>query len=120
MDKNKRKELQDEFKQIKVYMGVVLVKNNLNGKLFVSAYPNLKNKWMTMKAQLDLGMFGNLQLQKDWKELGEDAFSFEVLEQFDTEKISDVRWEVKKLEKQWREKLQSYDDKGYHKRPANR
>jgi hypothetical protein len=38
-----------------------------------------------------------------------------VLEQKDTDKIIDVKWELKLLEKQWLEELQPYGDKGYNK-----
>jgi hypothetical protein len=65
--------------------------------------------------QLDMGRFANLQLQKDWTAFGRDAFTYEVLEQKDTDKIIDVKWELKLLEKQWLEELQPYGDKGYNK-----
>jgi hypothetical protein len=39
MDKNKRNELQEEYKQIKTYMGVFQITNKLNGKIYVDSYP---------------------------------------------------------------------------------
>lgn len=117
MDKQKRKELIEKYKQIKTYMGVIQLKNNINGKIFLDSYPNLKNRWLTLQDQLNMGMHPNSKLQKDWKEFGAEAFSYEVLEEKDTEDISDVRWELKQLEKFWLEKLQPYDDKGYNKPP---
>ncbi|MDR0270678.1 GIY-YIG nuclease family protein [Paenibacillus sp.] len=119
MDKNKRKELLEEFKQIKTYMGVIQITNKVNRKIFVSGYPNLKNKWVTIQIQLDMGKFANLQLQKDWKEYGAEAFNYEVLEQKNTDDIFDIRWEVKQMEKRWFEKLQPHEDKGYHKPRVN-
>jgi hypothetical protein len=118
MDKSKRKELQEEFKQIKTYMGAIQITNKANGKIYVNSYPNLKNKWMSVKGQLDMGRFANLQLQKDWKELGAEAFSFEVLEEKEADGITDMRWELQQLEKRWLEKLQPYGDRGYHKPPV--
>lgn len=115
MDKQRRKELQEEYKQIKIYMGVIQVTNHTNGKIYIASYPNLKNRWLTIKAQLDMGRFVNSQLQRDWKELGSSVFTYEVLEQKETNDVSDVRWTVKQLEKLWLEKLQPYGDKGYHK-----
>lgn len=117
MDKNRRKELQEEYKQIKTYMGVIQITNKGSGKVFLASYPNLKNKWLTLKAQLDMGMHPNSQLQSDWKELGSDAFSYEVLEQKETDNVADVRWTVKQMIKPWLEKLQPYGDKGYNKPP---
>jgi len=117
MDKIKRKELLEEFKEIKVYMGVAQIKNTVNGKIYIDSYPNLKNKWFTLQMQLDMGRFANAQLQKEWKEFGADAFIYEVLEQKETDKITDMRWEQKQILKPWFQKLQPFDDKGYNKPP---
>ncbi|MBE9918140.1 GIY-YIG nuclease family protein [Paenibacillus donghaensis] len=120
MDKNKRKELLEEFKQMKTYMGIIQIKNKVNGKIYVGGYPNLKNKWVTIQSQLGMGRFANLQLQKEWKEFGAEAFTYEVLEQKKTDDIIDIRWEVKQMEKRWLEKLQPYGDRGYHKPRLNK
>lgn len=118
MDKTRRKELLEEYKQMKTYMGVVQIKNNVNGKIFIAAFSNLKNKWLTLRGQLDMGRHANAQLQKDWKELGEKAFSYEVLEEKETDEVTDMRWELKQMEKPWLEKLQPYRDRGYNKLPG--
>lgn len=117
MDKNKRKELQEKYKQLKTYMGIIQITNKANGKIFVASYPNLKNKWLTLQSQLDMGRFANLQLQKDWKEVGAEVFTFEVLEQKEADDVADIRWALKQMEKPWLEKLQPYGDKGYNRRP---
>lgn len=117
MDKKNRKELLEEFKQIKIYMGVTQIKNKTNGKIYIHSYPNLKNKWLTLQGQLNMGMHMNSQLQKDWSELGPGAFTYEVLEEKDTGDVSDVRWELKQMEKLWLEKLQPYGERGYNKPP---
>jgi hypothetical protein len=117
MDKKKRKELQEEYKQIKIYMGVIQITNKTSGKIYVDSYPNLKNKWVTLQGQLDLGRFANSQLQKDWKELGAETFTYEVLEEKEAEGVIDVRWELKQMQKRWMEKLQPYGDRGYNKPP---
>ncbi len=118
MDKKDRKELLEQYKQIKTYMGIIKITNNINGKIYIAAYPNLKNKWLTLKSQLHMGRHANLQLQKDWKELGADAFSYEVLEEKETDEATDKRWELKQMELPWHEKLQPYGEKGYNK-PLN-
>ena len=117
MDKKNRKELLDEYKQLKTYMGVTQISNNASGKIFIAGYPNLKNKWLTLQSQLAAGMHINSQLQKDWRELGPEAFTYDVLEEKATDKVADVRWELKQMEKKWLEKLQPYGDKGYNKPP---
>ncbi|CRK81099.1 GIY-YIG nuclease family protein [Neobacillus massiliamazoniensis] len=118
MDKSRRKELKEEFKQNKTYMGIYQIKNKVNGKIYVDSSPNLKNKWLTLKMQLETGRFANSQLQKDWSQLGEDAFVYEVLEKKEVEEDIDKRWHLKQMAKQWIEKLQPYGDRGYNK-PAN-
>ncbi|WP_040952752.1 GIY-YIG nuclease family protein [Gorillibacterium massiliense] len=115
MDKSRRKELQEAYSQIKIFMGVIQIKNTVNGKIYIGAYPNLKNKWMTITAQLDMGRFANLELQKEWKEFGAGVFEYEVLEQKDAGELSDVRWEMTVMEKVWHEKLQPYGEKGYNR-----
>jgi len=115
MDKNRRKELKEEYKQVKTYLGVYQITNQANGKIYIDSCPNLKNKWITLQGQLEMGMFANFQLQKDWKELGAEAFTYEVLEKKDASEVVDSRWEVKQIKKPWLAKLQPYGDKGYNK-----
>ncbi|OUS68798.1 LuxR family transcriptional regulator [Paenibacillus sp. MY03] len=117
MDRNRRKELQEAYKEMKTYMGVVQIKNKESGKLYIASYPNLKNKWPSIKTQLEMGRFKNLELQKDWRELGEAAFAFDILEQKDASDITDIKWALKQLEKPWLQKLQPYGEKGYNKPP---
>ncbi|ODA40608.1 GIY-YIG nuclease family protein [Desulfosporosinus sp. BG] len=117
MDKKSRKELLQEYKQLKSYMGVIQITNNTNGKIYVAAYPNLKNKWLTIESQLVMGTHANSQLQKDWKELGPELFTYVVLEEKETGEVTDMRWELKQIVKPWLEKLQPYGDRGYNKPP---
>ena len=115
--KKSRRELVNEYKQLKTYMGVTKITNLKNGKIFIAAYPNLKNKWLTLQSQLASGMHISTQLQTDWNHLGPDAFCYEVLEEKDTEKAMDIRWEVKQMEKHWLEKLRPYGERGYNRPP---
>jgi hypothetical protein len=115
MDKKTRKEMIQEYKQLKTYMGVIQIKNLRNGKIYLAAYPNLKNKWFTIQSQLAMGMHINAQLQKDWNELGPEAFAYEVLEEKETDEVTDMRWELKQIIKPWLEKLKPYGDRGYNK-----
>lgn len=115
MDKQKRKELLEEYKKLKTYMGIIKITNRVNGKIYLASYPNLKNKWLTIRAQLDMGRFVNAQLQQDWQELGPDAFTYEVLEEKDAGEVTDRSWELKQMLKPWLEQLQPYGDNGYNK-----
>lgn len=116
MDKQRRKELAEQYNEIKVYMGVFKVTNKVNGKVFLSASPNLKNYEQRLQWQLDMGKYPeNIEFQKDWLEFGKDAFTFEILEQKEVKEDTDTRWEIKQMEKAWLEKLQPYGEKGYNR-----
>lgn len=117
MEKTKRKELLEQYKQIKTYMGVVQITNKTNRKIYVVSYPNLKNKWTSIQGQLNNKMHINSGLQKDWNEFGPDAFEYKVLEEKSTEDIIDVGWEHKQMEKAWLNKLQPFGDAGYNRPP---
>jgi hypothetical protein len=117
MDKNKRKQLLAEYKEIKTLMGIVKITNQMNGKIFMKSYPNLKNKWLTIQGQLNMGRFANMELQKDWNRHGSQSFTYEVLEAKKTDDITDVRWAMKQMMKPWLEKLQPFGDRGYNKPP---
>jgi hypothetical protein len=115
ISKEERKAYADAYKETKTMMGVAQVKNTSNGKVFIAAYPNLKNKWLTMQSMLDMGQFVNAGLQRDWNELGKQAFEYSVLEEKPTDDVADSRWECKQMEKRWMEQLQPYGERGYHK-----
>ena len=117
MEKSKRKELIEFYKQMDTMMGVYQIKNNVNDKIFISSFANLKNKWLTIKMQLNMGRHPNAELQEDWNELGEDAFSYSVLEESKQEADMDVKWELQQMEKAWLAKLEPYDERGYNKPP---
>ena len=116
MDKQRKKELLEDYKNIKTYMGITQIKNRVNGKIYVAGYPNLKNKWESIKGQLNLGMHVCTALQQDWKQQEQESFEYTVLEQKATDKIDDVRWELKQMEKQWLQKLQPYGENGYNRK----
>lgn len=111
----RRKELMDQYKQIKKEAGVYQIRNTENNRIFVAATPNLKSL-NGKRFELNLGNFRSDELQADWNRLGEGAFVFEVLEVLKEkeEGFFDTKDELKKLEKKWLDKLQPYGDKGYN------
>ncbi|HEY5584411.1 MAG TPA: GIY-YIG nuclease family protein [Ruminiclostridium sp.] len=112
---DRRKELVQQYKKIKIEAGIYQIKNIKNQKVFVKSSIDLKT--MTGKrVQLLGGVCKNKQLQEEWNQYGEEAFSFEVLEVLEekTEGFFDKKDEFKRLEKKWLEKLQPYEDSGYN------
>ncbi|NLJ26349.1 MAG: GIY-YIG nuclease family protein [Firmicutes bacterium] len=119
MDKQRRKELQQQYQQVKTYMGVYQVTNTVSGRILIGACPNLKNRWLTLRMQLDMGRHANSELQRDWDELGVGNFTYEEIEEKEVTEDTDTRWELRQMEKAWLEKLQPYGERGYNKPPRD-
>ncbi len=114
-----RKEIKEEYKQIKYKMGVFQIRNTINDKIFIGSSLDLKAIWFSQKLQLETGTHPNSDLQRDWKEYGKDNFSYEILEEIqETEdKPLNYRNEIKALEQMIIEDLQPFDNKGYNRKP---
>ncbi|OKP98137.1 GIY-YIG nuclease family protein [Paenibacillus sp. P46E] len=123
MEKSKRKELAYNYAHSHRPMGVYRIVNTLNDKAFVGSSINLDGVWNKHKFMLDIGKHDNKELQADWKELGEKAFVFEILEQIKPEEdfvaevteLSKYRKQLPDLESKWLEKLSPYGERGYLK-----
>jgi hypothetical protein len=95
-----RDELKEEYKLRKPPMGVFQIRNTSSGKVFIASSTQLDKAWNRHKFQLDLNGHPNKELQKEWNELGESQFVFEVIEemkQSDSEMVNPTE-EVKLLE----------------------
>ena len=114
-----RKELKEEYKQMKFKMGVFQIKNNINGKIFIGSSLDLKAIWYAQKLQLDIGMHQNSELQKDWKEFGSENFIYEILDEINQtdDKPIDYKKEIKTLEDMIIDELQAFEENGYNKKP---
>ncbi|QDR82304.1 GIY-YIG nuclease family protein [Sporomusa termitida] len=97
-------------------MGVYQIKNTVTGKLFIGSSLDLPGKLNSNRFQLSMKSHHNKELQADWNLYGSDAFTFEVLENINPEKIAQESWRnaVAELEEKWLDTLQPYGDKGYN------
>jgi hypothetical protein len=117
-----RKALIREYKGSHRPMGVFQVRNTLNGKCFIGTSVDLPSMLNRQRTQLRLGAHGNRELQQDWNTMGAEAFALDVLDtlpqpdQPDHDPTDDLRV----LEQLWLDKLQPFDDRGYHPRPKHR
>jgi hypothetical protein len=102
LDSQRKKELKQEYKEVKTYYGVVRFCNMVTGRALVTSFSNLKNKEDYLRMQLDDGRHPNAALQADWREYGGDAFSYEVLISKDAAEVSDARYAAKQLEELYR------------------
>ena len=111
---NNRKEKVLAYMETVIPAGVYQIRNTKNGKMFISAAPNLDGAWNRNKFQLELGSHPSKQLQADWKQYGEEAFSYEVLEQLKRKEgersLSAVqRDQLKKMEESWIARVEGAD-----------
>jgi len=115
-----KKEIKKRYKETVPPMGVYLIRNTINGKIFIGSSKNLNGKSNSFRFQLSAGLHINAKLQADYTQSGEANFIFEVLDRLEPkEDLSyDYTDDLKTLEELWIEKLQPYDEKGYNKRPG--
>jgi hypothetical protein len=121
MDKDKR-QLKKEYQQEPRPMGVFLIRNNLSDKVFLAAGLNLQGLINRYKSALKLGGHPNKSLQSDWNELGENNFSFEILDELKplNDPAFDARAELTVLENLWLEKLEPFGERGYNEPKLSR
>jgi len=114
-----RKALTREYKETVRPMGVYQIRNTANGKLLVGSSKDLQSIFNRHRAALRMGSHMNRALQKDWAELGADAFEFEVLDTLAPAERPgyDPSDDLKALEQLWLDKLSPYDERGYNARP---
>jgi hypothetical protein len=79
MEKALRRQLIEEAKNNKPVMGVLSLKNTLTGKQYIEGSMNTDALVNRIRFSLKSGLLKNEALQKDWQELGEANFSFEVV-----------------------------------------
>ena len=103
-------------------MGVFLIRNMVNEKVFVGVGLDLSGIINGHKFQLKMGVHRNRQLQRDWNEFGGENFAFEILDQLEPRADSgdDGRKDLVFLEELWLEKLQPFGSRGYNKQKLTR
>ena len=113
-----KKEIRNRYKQKPMDMGIYQVKNLASGKIYVGRAMDLNGKLNSEKFQLKNKMHMNRELQKDFNDLGEEKFSFEVLDRVQQKEgpDHDHGQELKELEEIWLDKLQPYNERGYNKK----
>jgi len=62
-------------------IGVYMIKNNLNGKIYIGCSVDIDRRLNTHKYKLIKGNHPNLHLQQSWNKYGKDAFTFDLIEE---------------------------------------
>jgi len=76
-----KRELKEQYKQMKPDMGVFVFKCKSSGKAYLGFSQNIKAYMNSLVFQLNLGSYNmSANLQSDWKKYGENGFEAAVLE----------------------------------------
>lgn len=116
-----RRALKREYKESYRPMGVFQIRNTVSGRILVASSVNLPAIFNRMRMQLNTGSYlMHRELQADWKEIGEDAFAFEVLEELDPPEAPgiDPSDDLAALLELWIDELQPYGERGYNRTKA--
>lgn len=116
MKKEERKKHKQEYQQNSIAMGVFLIRNRTNDKVFMAAGRDLQGIINRHRFQLTTGAHPNKSLQSDWINLGAASFEFEILEELvpPDDPRFDQKKELEFMEKLWLEKLQPFGENGYN------
>ena len=111
-----QKQLKKDYQQTPRAIGVFLIRNNINDKVFLAAGLNLQGLINRHKYALEHRGHRNKQLQADWNEFGSNNFAFEIIDELSPRAGVEVdyRAEVTFLEDLWLEKLKPFGERGYN------
>jgi len=117
-----KKALKREYKETARPMGVYQIRNVVNGKVLIGTSVNLPAILNLRRGELRAGSHRNRALQKDWNELGPEAFELEILDTLppSDRPAYDPSADLQALEDLWLEKLTPFEEKGYNVRPKGR
>ncbi len=74
-----KKEQKQAYKQMKFQMGVFILKNTVNNKVFIDNSLDIPSKLNRHKIELKFGNHRNKSLQNEWDTYGPDNFTFKVI-----------------------------------------
>jgi biotin operon repressor len=111
-----RAEIKRNFKEAPKEAGIFQIKNSVTGRVYLGSSLNLHGPLNKHRFTLKYGSHDVPALQKDYNELGANAFRFEILECVKPSDEPDFRVEdeLTKLEQVWIEKLTPFGPNGYN------
>jgi hypothetical protein len=113
---DRKKELKEQYKQMRTEMGIYIVRSQNSNKYLLEATQNMKGKINRTRFQLESGGHPVKQLQKDCKEKGPDNFTIEILERLEYDKDeskTDYSEELEIMRIIWEEKLKKENMEQY-------
>lgn len=89
MEKARKKELIEAYKNRCPEMGVIALRCRETGESFLGASKDVAADFNSARAKLELGSHPNKQLSSLWERYGEDGFDFVVLESLECDDPSE-------------------------------
>lgn len=105
MDNARKKELARTYKEQKPEPAIYAVRCAASGQVWVAKIANIAKRQTSLWFQLNSGGFPGKSLQDAWKQHGEAAFAFEVLEEIADENELMIPVLLKDRETHWRKEL---------------
>ena len=112
MEKQKRKELIADYKNLPEIGGIYAIKNTKTGKSLVLNTNNLKKSKNRFEFSQKMNLCQNFQIKEDFKKFGPDAFIFEELETLtkkETQTAQEYKEDIETLYEIWLEKFKPED-----------
>lgn len=88
MDKQRRREILQAYKERKAPLGVFAVRCAASGEAWVSASKHLEAQQRSLWNSLRFGSHMNKAMQAAWTQHGEASMSYEVLEEIDAPELT--------------------------------
>ena len=106
-DKSRKKEIARAWTERKRSQGVFAVRCAASGEIWVDASRNLDSQKNSIWFSLRMGSHRNKAAQAAWNAHGQDAFSYDILEEIADDALTPlgVRDLLKVRERHWREQL---------------
>ena len=113
---DKKKELKRAFKRRPIVAGVFRIRNLVSGRIFFGSSTNMHGPLDRNRFLLSINKHPNENLQRDWNNLGQEAFAFEVLETIPVRDDPDPDYseDLAILEQIWLDKLLPFGENGYN------
>lgn len=83
MEKDKRKEMIQEYRDRKPEMGIIAIRCNKTDDIFYGMSTDTRADYNGNRFKLNLNSHPNKQLQKLWNEHGEDSFDISLAEELE-------------------------------------
>lgn len=110
MDKNRRKELQEQYKNRKMTGGIYRIINRENGRFMLQSTADINAAHNVFEGFIKTDNCTHPRLIKDWNQYGKDVFFIEdldLIEKKETQTQEEFNNDIQVLLEIWDEKLES-------------